>query len=291
MASRIGYPVLMRPSYVLGGRAMEIVDSQAQLEDYITTAVKVSGDSPVLIDQYLRDAIECDADALADGETVRVAGVLQHIEEAGIHSGDSACTLPPYNLPAEIIAEMERQAVLLAQALGVRGLMNIQFAVKDGEVYLIEVNPHASRTVPFVAKAVGQPVAKYAARVMAGERLADLPEIRRDIDYMAVKEAVFPFARFPGVDPVLSPEMKSTGEVMGIDGNFAVAFAKAQLGAGMRLPLEGTVFVSVKDTDKAVVLPGVRKLADMGFKIVATSGTARFLKAEGVEVELVNKVA
>jgi carbamoyl-phosphate synthase large subunit len=186
---------------------------------------------------------------------------------------------------------MERQAVLLAQALGVRGLMNIQFAVKDGEVYLIEVNPRASRTVPFVAKAVGQPVAKYAARVMAGERLADLPEIRRDIDYMAVKEAVFPFARFPGVDPVLSPEMKSTGEVMGIDGNFAVAFAKAQLGAGMRLPLEGTVFVSVKDTDKAVVLPGVRKLANMGFKIVATSGTARFLKAEGVEVELVNKVA
>ncbi|GMM59349.1 carbamoyl-phosphate synthase large subunit [Novosphingobium pituita] len=291
VASRIGYPVLMRPSYVLGGRAMEIVDSQAQLEDYITTAVKVSGDSPVLIDQYLRDAIECDVDALADGETVRVAGVLQHIEEAGIHSGDSACTLPPYNLPAEIIAEMERQAVLLAQALGVRGLMNIQFAVKDGEVYLIEVNPRASRTVPFVAKAVGQPVAKYAARVMAGERLADLPEIRRDIDYMAVKEAVFPFARFPGVDPVLSPEMKSTGEVMGIDGNFAVAFAKAQLGAGMRLPLEGTVFVSVKDTDKAVVLPGVRKLANMGFKIVATSGTARFLKAEGVEVELVNKVA
>jgi carbamoyl-phosphate synthase large subunit len=271
VASRIGYPVLMRPSYVLGGRAMEIVDSQAQLEDYIATAVQVSGDSPVLIDQYLRDAIECDVDALADGETVRVAGVLQHIEEAGIHSGDSACTLPPYNLPAEIIAEMERQAVLLAQALGVRGLMNIQFAVKDGEVYLIEVNPRASRTVPFVAKAVGQPVAKYAARVMAGERLADLPEIRRDIDYMAVKEAVFPFARFPGVDPVLSPEMKSTGEVMGIDGNFAVAFAKAQLGAGMRLPLEGTVFVSVKDTDKPVVLPGVRKLADMGFKIVATA--------------------
>jgi carbamoyl-phosphate synthase large subunit len=168
VASRIGYPVLMRPSYVLGGRAMEIVDSQAQLEDYIATAVQVSGDSPVLIDQYLRDAIECDVDALADGETVRVAGVLQHIEEAGIHSGDSACTLPPYNLPAEIVAEMERQAVLLAQALKVRGLMNIQFAIKDGEVYLIEVNPRASRTVPFVAKAVGQPVAKYAARVMAG---------------------------------------------------------------------------------------------------------------------------
>jgi carbamoyl-phosphate synthase large subunit len=196
VASRIGYPVLIRPSYVLGGRAMEIVDSQAQLEDYIATAVQVSGDSPVLIDQYLRDAIECDVDALADGETVRVAGVLQHIEEAGIHSGDSACTLPPYNLPAEIVAEMERQAVLLAQALKVRA---DEHPVRDqgwrglpdrGE-------PRASRTVPFVAKAVGQPVAKYAARVMAGERLADLPEIRRDIDYMAVKEAVFPFARFP----------------------------------------------------------------------------------------------
>ncbi|GHC87170.1 carbamoyl-phosphate synthase large subunit [Novosphingobium pokkalii] len=291
VASRIGYPVLIRPSYVLGGRAMEIVDSQAQLEDYIATAVQVSGDSPVLIDQYLRDAIECDVDALADGETVRVAGVLQHIEEAGIHSGDSACTLPPYNLPAEIVAEMERQAVLLAQALKVRGLMNIQFAIKDGDVYLIEVNPRASRTVPFVAKAVGQPVAKYAARVMAGERLADLPEIRRDIDYMAVKEAVFPFARFPGVDPVLSPEMKSTGEVMGIDGNFAVAFAKAQLGAGTRLPLGGTLFVSVKDTDKPVVLPGVRKLAALGFRIVATGGTARYLEEQGVAVEQVNKVA
>lgn len=291
VASRIGYPVLIRPSYVLGGRAMEIVDSQAQLEDYIATAVQVSGDSPVLIDQYLRDAIECDVDALADGETVRVAGVLQHIEEAGIHSGDSACTLPPYNLPTEIVAEMERQAVLLAQALQVRGLMNIQFAVKDGEVYLIEVNPRASRTVPFVAKAVGQPIAKYAARVMAGERLADLPEIRRDIDYMAVKEAVFPFARFPGVDPVLSPEMKSTGEVMGIDDNFGMAFAKAQLGASTRLPQGGTLFVSVKDTDKPVVLPGVRKLAAMGFKIVATGGTARYLADNGVNVEQVNKVA
>jgi carbamoyl-phosphate synthase large subunit len=291
VANRIGYPVLMRPSYVLGGRAMEIVDSQAQLEDYIATAVQVSGDSPVLIDQYLRDAIECDVDALADGETVRVAGVLQHIEEAGIHSGDSACTLPPYSLPADIVAEMERQAVLLAEALTVRGLMNIQFAVKDGEVYLIEVNPRASRTVPFVAKAVGQPIAKYAARVMAGERLADLPEIRREIDYMAVKEAVFPFARFPGVDPVLSPEMKSTGEVMGIDDTFAMAFAKSQLGAGVRLPQAGTLFVSVKDTDKPVVLPAVRKLSALGFTIVATGGTARYLADEGVSVEQVNKVA
>ena len=291
VATRIGYPVLIRPSYVLGGRAMEIVDSQAQLDDYIATAVKVSGDSPVLIDQYLRDAIECDVDALADGDQVVIAGVLQHIEEAGIHSGDSACTLPPYSLPPEIIAEMERQAVLLANGLSVRGLMNIQFAVKDGLVYLIEVNPRASRTVPFVAKAIGQPIAKYAARIMAGEKLADLPPIRRDIGYMAVKEAVFPFARFPGVDPVLSPEMKSTGEVMGIDANFAMAFAKSQLGAGSELPSSGKLFVSVKDSDKPVIAPAVRTLARLGFKVVATGGTARYLEDLGIAVEHVNKVA
>ncbi|WP_372731648.1 carbamoyl-phosphate synthase large subunit [Novosphingobium sp.] len=291
VASRIGYPVLIRPSYVLGGRAMEIVDSLAQLDDYIATAVKVSGDSPVLIDQYLRDAIECDVDALADGDEVTVAGVMQHIEEAGIHSGDSACTLPPYSLPADIIAEMERQAILLARGLNVRGLMNIQFAIKDGEVYLIEVNPRASRTVPFVAKAIGQPIAKFAARIMAGEKLANLPAIKREIDYMAVKEAVFPFARFPGIDPVLSPEMKSTGEVMGIDSTFAVAFAKSQLGAGVKLPQGGTVFVSVKDSDKAMVLPAVRKLITLGFRIVATGGTARYLADAGVNVERVNKVA
>lgn len=291
VAARIGYPVLIRPSYVLGGRAMEIVDSQAQLDDYIATAVNVSGDSPVLIDQYLRDAIECDVDALCDGDEVVVAGVLQHIEEAGIHSGDSACTLPPYSLPKDIVDEMERQAVLLAKALNVRGLMNIQFAVKDGEVYLIEVNPRASRTVPFVAKAIGQPIAKFAARVMAGEKLANLPTIIRDVDYMAVKEAVFPFARFPGVDPVLSPEMKSTGEVMGIDRTFGVAFAKSQLGAGTILPEAGTLFVSVKDSDKPVVLPAVQKLAAMGFKIVATGGTARYLADSGVVIERINKVA
>jgi len=291
VATRIGYPVLIRPSYVLGGRAMEIVDSEAQLDDYIATAVQVSGDSPVLIDQYLRDAIECDVDALADGDDVVVAGVMQHIEEAGIHSGDSACTLPPYSLPDDVIAEMERQAVLLARALGVRGLMNIQFAVKDGLVYLIEVNPRASRTVPFVAKAIGQPIAKFAARIMAGEKLKDLPTIKRDIGYMAVKEAVFPFARFPGVDPVLSPEMKSTGEVMGIDSGFPVAFAKAQLGAGMVLPAGGTVFVSVKDTDKPVISPAVQKLAGLGFRICATGGTADYLSAAGVKCEKVNKVA
>jgi len=291
VAERIGYPVLMRPSYVLGGRAMEIVDSLQQLDDYIQTAVQVSGDSPVLIDQYLRDAIEVDVDAIADGTDVVVAGVLQHIEEAGVHSGDSACSIPPYSLPAEIIAEIERQTVALARALKVKGLMNIQFAVKDGEVYLIEVNPRASRTVPFVAKAIGAPIAKIASRVMAGEKLANLPVIDRDIDYIAVKEAVFPWARFPGVDPVLSPEMKSTGEVMGIDKDFATAFAKSQLGAGTVLPQGGTVFVSVKQGDKAVVLPGVKILADLGFKIIATSGTAEFLAAEGIAVETVNKVA
>jgi carbamoyl-phosphate synthase large subunit len=291
VANRIGFPVLMRPSYVLGGRAMEIVDSVAQLDDYITTAVSVSGDSPVLIDQYLRDAVECDVDALCDGTQVVVAGVMQHIEEAGIHSGDSACTLPPYNLPAEIVAEMERQAELLAMALGVKGLMNVQFAVKDGDVYLIEVNPRASRTVPFVAKAIGQPVAKIAARVMAGEKLDTFPPFKREFDYMAVKEAVFPFARFPGVDPVLSPEMKSTGEVMGIDRTFPIAFAKSQLGAGARLPESGTAFVSVKDSDKSVILPAVRQLIENGFVVIATGGTQRYLAEAGLPVERVNKVA
>ena len=291
VAARIGYPVLLRPSYVLGGRAMEIVDSEAQLDNYIATAVNVSGDSPVLIDQYLRDAIECDVDALCDGEEVRIAGVMQHIEEAGVHSGDSACTLPPYSLGADIIAEMERQAEALAHALGVVGLMNIQFAVKDGQVYLIEVNPRASRTVPFVAKAIGQPVAKIAARVMAGEKLATFEPFKRDLPYMAVKEAVFPFARFPGADPVLSPEMKSTGEVMGIDSTFEAAFLKSQLGAGMIPPQSGTVFVSVKNTDKAVIVPAVRQLLDHGFRVIATGGTQSYLAEQGLAVERVNKVA
>ncbi len=291
VAARIGYPVLTRPSYVLGGRAMEIVDTPEQLANYIETAVQVSGDSPVLIDRYLRDAIEVDVDALCDGQDVVVAGVLQHIEEAGVHSGDSACSIPPYSLSADIITEIERQTELLARGLNVRGLMNIQFAVKGSEVYLIEVNPRASRTVPFVAKAVGSPIAKIAARVMAGEKLAKLPPIKRDIGHVAVKEAVFPFARFPGTDPVLSPEMKSTGEVMGIDSDFALAFAKAQLGAGDRLPTEGRLFVSVKDSDKARILEPVQRLAGWGWKIIATGGTAAFLADAGVEVEGVNKVA
>ncbi|HKT13889.1 MAG TPA: carbamoyl-phosphate synthase large subunit, partial [Allosphingosinicella sp.] len=291
VANRIGYPVLTRPSYVLGGRAMEIVDGPAQLEDYIVTAVQVSGDSPVLIDRYLRDAIEVDVDAICDGKDVLIAGVMQHIEEAGVHSGDSACSLPPYSLEKPIVDEIERQARALALALDVRGLMNVQFAVKDGEVYLIEVNPRASRTVPFVAKAIGTPVAKIAARVMAGEALISFLPIRRDVAHVAVKEAVFPFARFPGVDPVLSPEMKSTGEVMGISKDFATAFLKSQLGSGIALPNEGTAFVSVKDSDKAIIVAPVRALAELGFHIVATGGTADFLAGEGIEVERVNKVA
>jgi carbamoyl-phosphate synthase large subunit len=290
-ANRIGYPVLLRPSYVLGGRAMEIVDSEAQLDDYIATAVNVSGTSPVLIDKYLRDAIECDVDALCDGDDVVIAGVMQHIEEAGVHSGDSACTLPPYSLPEEIVAEMERQAEELARALQVRGLMNVQFAVKEGKVYLIEVNPRASRTVPFVAKAIGQPVAKIAARIMAGEKLADLPPINKPVGYMAVKEAVFPFNRFPGSDPVLSPEMKSTGEVMGIDHDFPTAYIKSQLGAGSVLPERGTLFVSVKDSDKPHILGPIKQLAEFGFRIVGTAGTANYLAEAGVPVERINKVA
>jgi carbamoyl-phosphate synthase large subunit len=295
VARTIGYPVLLRPSYVLGGRAMEIVDSEAQLDDYIATAVSVSGDSPVLVDRYLRDAIECDVDVLCDGQEVRVAGIMQHIEEAGVHSGDSACTLPPYSLPSEIIAEMARQAELLAKALKVRGLMNVQFAIKEGtsgqEVYLIEVNPRASRTVPFVAKAIGQPVAKIAARIMAGERLADFQTFDISPTYMAVKEAVFPFNRFPGSDPVLTPEMRSTGEVMGIDRDFPTAFLKSQLGAGTVLPRSGTVFVSVKESDKAVIVPAVATLIGQGFEVVATSGTHRFLEAQGLHTARINKVA
>ncbi|MEA3051315.1 MAG: carbamoyl-phosphate synthase large subunit [Sphingomonadales bacterium] len=291
VAERIGYPVLTRPSYVLGGRAMEIVDGPAQLEDYIVTAVQVSGASPVLIDKYLRDAIEVDVDAICDLRDVAIAGVMQHIEEAGVHSGDSACSLPPYSLEPDVIAEIERQTRALALALGVHGLMNVQFAVKDGAVYLIEVNPRASRTVPFVAKTLGTPIAKIAARVMAGEPLMSFLPLRTDIAHIAVKEAVFPFARFPGIDPVLSPEMKSTGEVMGIDDDFAKAFLKSQLGSGISLPLAGTLFVSVKDSDKGAITAPVRALAEMGFRVIATGGTAAWLAAQGIAVQRVNKVA
>jgi carbamoyl-phosphate synthase large subunit len=291
VAERIGYPVLLRPSYVLGGRGMEVVDGPQQLDHYIATAVAVSGSSPVLIDRYLRDAIEVDVDAISDGDEVVVCGVLQHIEEAGVHSGDSACAIPPHSLDADVVKEIERQTRELARALKVKGLMNVQFAVKDREVYLIEVNPRASRTVPFVAKAIGRPVAKYAARVRAGEALSDLGEIGHQLDYIAVKGPVFPFARFPGTDPVLGPEMKSTGEVMGIDDDFDIAFAKALLGAGMVLPQGGTAFVSVKDADKDNILPAVEKLVELGFSIIATGGTAAHLAAKGLPVSPVNKVA
>jgi carbamoyl-phosphate synthase large subunit len=291
VAEKIGYPVLLRPSYVLGGRGMEVVEGPQQLDHYIATAVQVSGKSPVLIDRYLRDAIEVDVDAICDGADVAVCGVLQHIEEAGVHSGDSACSIPPYSLPNEIVGEIERQTRELALALKVKGLMNVQFAVKDGQVYLIEVNPRASRTVPFVAKATGRPIAKIAARVMAGEPLSSLGGVKRSLDYVAVKESVFPFARFPGTDPVLGPEMKSTGEVMGIAGDFDTAFAKALIGAGMELPQGGTAFVSVKDADKDNIVPAVEKLVDLGFSVIATGGTAAHLRSKGLPVEMVNKVA
>jgi carbamoyl-phosphate synthase large subunit len=291
VAERIGYPVLLRPSYVLGGRGMEVVDGPQQLDHYIATAVAVSGSSPVLIDRYLRDAIEVDVDAICDGDDVTVAGVLQHIEEAGVHSGDSACSIPPYSLGEDVVREIERQTKELALALKVRGLMNVQYAVKEREVYLIEVNPRASRTVPFVAKAIGKPVAKIAARVMAGEDLKSFGEVGRPLDYIAVKESVFPFARFPGTDPVLGPEMKSTGEVMGIDKDFDIAFAKSLLGAGMKLPQSGTAFVSVKDADKDNILPAAQKLVELGFSIIATGGTAAHLQSKGIPVEVVNKVA
>ncbi len=290
IAKKIGFPVVIRPSYVLGGRAMEIVKDDAQLERYITEAVVVSGDSPVLIDSYLSNAIEVDVDAISDGKDVFIAGVMEHIEEAGIHSGDSACSLPPYSLKAPVIAEMERQAKVMALALNVVGLMNVQFAIKDDDVYVLEVNPRASRTVPFVAKVIGLPVAKIAARVMAGEALSSFKLKQKKLAHVAVKEAVFPFNRFPGVDVLLGPEMRSTGEVMGLDMTYDMAFAKSQLGAGMRMPQAGTVFISVKDADKPKILPAMKKLIDMGFKLVATGGTQRYFEEKGVPSTKINKV-
>ncbi|MCA0434485.1 MAG: carbamoyl-phosphate synthase large subunit [Proteobacteria bacterium] len=290
IAKKIGYPVVIRPSYVLGGRAMEIVRDDAQLNRYISEAVVVSGDSPVLIDSYLSNATEVDVDVIADGKDVFIAGVMEHIEEAGIHSGDSACSLPPYSLKAPIIAELEAQARKLAIALKVVGLMNVQFAVKDDTIYILEVNPRASRTVPFVAKVIGEPVAKIASRVMAGEKLASFNLKQKKLSHVAVKEAVFPFNRFPGVDVLLGPEMRSTGEVMGLDRAFDMAFAKSQLGAGMRIPLAGSVFVSVKEADKQRALPAIRKLSDLGFAIKATGGTHTFLEQKGVPSVRINKV-
>ena len=290
VAEELGFPLVIRPSYVLGGRAMEIVHTMASLRRYMTNAVKVSGSSPILLDRYLSDAIEVDVDAVSDGTSVYIAGIMEHIEEAGIHSGDSACSLPPYSLSKEIIAEIEQQTAAMALGLGVVGLMNVQYAIKDGDVYVLEVNPRASRTVPFVAKATGVPIAKIAARIMAGEKLADFDTSRPEQAHVAVKEAVFPFNRFPGVDLILGPEMRSTGEVMGLDRDFGRAFAKSQLGSGTVLPLSGAVFVSVRDSDKPGVTETCRRLVEMGFSLVATRGTAEHLRAAGLPVETINKV-
>jgi carbamoyl-phosphate synthase large subunit len=291
IAEGLGYPVLVRPSYVLGGRAMEIVYDRAALRHYMTYAVSASPEHPVLIDRFLDDAIEVDVDALADGEDVVIGGVMEHIERAGVHSGDSACSLPPKSLSAEVQAEIRRNTTALAHALNVRGLMNVQFAVQGNNVYVLEVNPRASRTVPFVSKATGVPLAKLAARIMVGRRLKELG-FRSEVvpKHISVKEAVFPFNKFPGVDTLLGPEMKSTGEVMGIDTSFGIAFAKAQLGGGMRLPGEGRVFISVRDEDKERLALVARKLHAAGFRIVATRGTAAYFQARGIPAEVVNKV-
>jgi len=291
IAARIGYPIIIRPSYVLGGRAMEIVYDRGGLTRYMREVVRISGDNPVLIDRYLNEASEVDVDCICDGETVYVAGVMEHIEEAGIHSGDSACSIPPYSLSPAIVAELRSETEAMAKALHVVGLMNVQYAIQNDLIYVLEVNPRASRTVPFVAKATGVAIAKIGARVMAGEKLSSFKlddSVTRA--HVAVKEAVFPFARFPNVDTLLGPEMKSTGEVMGLDTNFARAFAKAQLGAGVKLPLSGTAFLSVKESDKEAIVPVARRLAEMGFSILATRGTAARLTQAGIAVKSVNKV-
>ena len=306
IAASIGYPIVIRPSYVLGGRAMEIVHDTHQLDRYVArlaadldrpSEFAVSDKRPLLIDRYLTDAVEVDVDCLADGKDSYIAGIMEHIEEAGIHSGDSACSLPPHNLSAKVIAELERQTRALALALKVGGLMNVQYAIKDGDIYVLEVNPRASRTVPFVAKVVGIPAAKIAARIMAGETLASFHLKPQRFEpgaaaHVGVKEAVFPFARFgAAVDTVLGPEMKSTGEVMGIDRDYNVAFVKSQLGGGARLPKSGTVFVSVKDSDKPRIIEAIRLLAQLGFRVLATSGTQRYLAAHGIAAVKINKVA
>jgi carbamoyl-phosphate synthase large subunit len=291
VAERIGYPVLVRPSYVLGGRAMAIVFDGDHLEGYVREAVKASPEHPILIDRFLEDAFEVDVDAVGDGERVVIGGILQHIEEAGIHSGDSAMVLPTYKISAEHLATIRAHTRKLGLALGVRGLMNVQYAIKNDVVYVLEVNPRASRTTPFVSKAAGVPLAKVAARIMAGKTLAQ-QGITEDLEVtrIFVKESVFPFLKFPGADILLGPEMKSTGEVMGISEDFGIAFAKSQMASGFRIPTEGTVFISVNDHDKGGVLPHARALAGMGFRILATRGTALFLNREGVATDMVFKV-
>ena len=292
LALEIGYPLVVRPSYVLGGRAMEIVHEQRDLERYMREAVKVSNDSPVLLDRFLNDASEVDVDAVSDGKRVVIGGIMEHIEQAGVHSGDSACSLPPFSLSPALQDELRRETVVLAKALNVVGLMNVQYAIQGGTVYVLEVNPRASRTVPFVSKATGVPLAKVAARCMAGRSL-DEQGIRGEVvpPYFSVKEAVFPFIKFPGVDTILGPEMKSTGEVMGIGDSFGEAFVKSQLAAGVRLPRSGKAFISVRDADKPGVLAIARGLHELGFALVATRGTAAALAAAGLPVAAVNKVA
>ncbi|MBX3684084.1 MAG: carbamoyl-phosphate synthase large subunit, partial [Thauera sp.] len=295
LAAEIGYPLVVRPSYVLGGRAMEIVHEQKDLERYMREAVKVSNESPVLLDRFLNDATEVDVDALSDGKQVMIGGIMEHIEQAGVHSGDSACSLPPYTLSARLQDELRRQTEAMARALKVVGLMNVQFAIQgEGDnavVYVLEVNPRASRTVPFVSKACSLPLAKIAARCMAGQSLAEQGVSGELVPpYYSVKEAVFPFVKFPGVDTILGPEMKSTGEVMGVGRSFAEAFVKSQMGAGVRLPTAGTVFISVRPTDKPVAIEVARELHEMGFALVATRGTAAAIEAAGIPVGVVNKV-
>jgi carbamoyl-phosphate synthase large subunit len=290
-AQDIGYPLVVRPSYVLGGRAMEIVHEQKDLERYMREAVKVSNDSPVLLDRFLNDAIEVDVDCLSDGKRVFIGGVMQHIEQAGVHSGDSACSLPPYSLSNELIEEIKRQTAVMARALNVIGLMNVQFAVQGGTVYVLEVNPRASRTVPFVSKATSLQLAKIGALAMAGKSL-DEQGLGAEVvpPYFSVKEAVFPFVKFPGVDTILGPEMKSTGEVMGVGTTFGEAFVKSQLAASVRLPESGTAFISVKNEDKVKAVTVAQGLHKLGFSLVATRGTAAAIEAAGVPVRIVNKV-
>ncbi|MBP2142863.1 carbamoyl-phosphate synthase large subunit [Methanococcus voltae] len=292
IAEKIGYPVLVRPSYVLGGRAMQIVYNTEELKDYMREAVKISSDHPILVDKFLEEATEIDVDAICDGESVFLGAIMEHIEEAGIHSGDSACVIPPQTLSEETLKVIQEYTTNLALDLGVVGLLNIQYAVKDGKVYIIEANPRASRTIPYVSKSVGVPLAKIATNVIMGRKLKEMGyEGVAKAKYVSVKEAVFPFLKLPGVDPVLSPEMKSTGEAIGIDKDFGVAFYKSQLSANMELPTSGTVFISVRNRDKDNIVEIARKFADLGFEIVATSGTARELRQFGIDVMEIKKIS
>ena len=290
VCAKINFPVVIRPSYVLGGRAMEIIYNIEQLDKYISEAVNVSGKNPVLIDKFLKNAKEIDVDAISDSKDVFIAGIMEHIEEAGIHSGDSACVLPPQNISKEIINEIVRQTKVIAKALRVKGFMNIQFAIKNREVFILEVNPRGSRTIPFVAKATGVPLVKIASTVMIGGKIKDFKLNNKIKNHVSVKEAVFPFSRFPGTDIILGPEMKSTGEVMGIGENFEIAFYKSQIGANVKLPKNGTVFISVKDEDKTKIINLSKKLIELGFKIVGTFGTSNFLNKKNISCKNVKKV-